>query len=78
MERMRLDAVARIKDGGGRLDRAGLLSLPADERRTPEIATVSLRDLALPPLPPPAGGKLPLLVGFTLPELPMPVLEVSK
>jgi ABC-type phosphate/phosphonate transport system substrate-binding protein len=78
LDRLRLDGIARIKEGSGRLDRAGLLSLPADERRTPEVATVSLRDLALAPLPPPSGGKLPLLVGFTLPELPMPVLEASK
>jgi ABC-type phosphate/phosphonate transport system substrate-binding protein len=78
MERLRIDGIARIREGNGRLERAGLLSLPADERRTPEVAGVSLKDVGLPPLPPPTGGKLPLLVGFTLPELPMPALEASK
>jgi phosphonate transport system substrate-binding protein len=77
LEGLRAEAFARVKEGAGRYDRAGLLSLPGDERRLPEVVTVAARDLGLPPIPGPQGGKVPFLAGFTLPELPMPVLEVQ-
>jgi ABC-type phosphate/phosphonate transport system substrate-binding protein len=72
-EGLKSDAFVRIKEGGGRFDRAGLLALPGEERRAPEVATSGLRDLALPALPAPTGGKLPFQLGFTLPDLQMPV-----
>jgi hypothetical protein len=75
LEGLRVDGLARVRDGGGRTDRAGLLALPGDERRQPEVASVGLRDLTLPALPAATGGQAPFLVGFTLPELPMPVLD---
>jgi ABC-type phosphate/phosphonate transport system substrate-binding protein len=73
LEGLKIDGFARIKEGAGRLERAGLLSLPGEERRSPEVAVGGLRDLVLPPLPPIAGGKLPFQLGLTLPDLPMPV-----
>jgi ABC-type phosphate/phosphonate transport system substrate-binding protein len=75
LDGLRIDGFTRIKDGSGRFDRAALLALPGDERRLPEIATASPRDFGLPALPSPQGGKVPFLLGFTLPDLPMPVLE---
>jgi ABC-type phosphate/phosphonate transport system substrate-binding protein len=77
LDGLRMDGFARVKEGAGRYDRAGLLSLPGDERRQPEVVTANARDLGLAPLPGPQGGKVPFLLGFTLPELPMPVLEVE-
>jgi ABC-type phosphate/phosphonate transport system substrate-binding protein len=74
LEGLRIDGFARIRDGGGRLDRTALLSLPEPETRVPEIATVSARDLGLPPLPGPDATRMPFLLGFTVPELPVPVL----
>jgi len=67
---LRIEGFGRVKDGAGRLDRAGLLSLPGAEARAPEVAIASVRDLVLPPLPGPDAGKVPFLLGFTLPELP--------
>src|SRR5262249_58101301 len=75
LEGLKIDGFARIKDGAGRLERAGLLSLPGEERRSPEVAVGGLRDLVLPPLPPIAGGQLPVQLGLTLPDLPMPVVQ---
>ena len=42
------------------------------------LATLALRDLALPALPNPDAAKVPFLLGLTLPDLPMPVLEASR
>jgi hypothetical protein len=67
---LRIEGFGRVKDGAGRLDRAGLLSLPGAEARVPEVAIASVRDLVLPPLPGPDAGKVPFLLGFTVPELP--------
>jgi ABC-type phosphate/phosphonate transport system substrate-binding protein len=78
LDGLRIEGFARIKDGPGRLERAGLLTLPSDERHQPEVATLAVRDLVLPALPAPEAGKLPFLIGFTLPDLPMPLLEAPK
>jgi hypothetical protein len=77
LEGLRIDGFARIKEGTGRLERAGLLTLPTEERREPEIVVAGVRDLGLPDLPPAEPGKVPFLIGFTLPDLPMPVLEAQ-
>jgi ABC-type phosphate/phosphonate transport system substrate-binding protein len=68
---LRIEGFARIKDGPGRLDRASLLSLPGEEARAPEVALASLREMVLPALAAPEGNKLPFLLGFTVPELPL-------
>jgi ABC-type phosphate/phosphonate transport system substrate-binding protein len=78
LEGLRIDGFARIKEGAGRLERAGLLNPPAEERRAPEVATLAVKDLVLPALPPPEPAKVPFLIGLTVPELPMPSLETPK
>jgi hypothetical protein len=78
LEGLRVDGFARIKEGPGRLERAGLLTPPADERRAPEVATLAIKDLVLPALPPLEPAKVPFLIGLTVPELPMPSLETPK
>jgi ABC-type phosphate/phosphonate transport system substrate-binding protein len=70
LEGLRIDGFTRVREGSGRLDRAGLLSLPETEQREPEVATASVRDLGLPSLPGPDATKIPFLLGFTLPDLP--------
>jgi hypothetical protein len=77
LDGLRGDGFARIRDGAGRLDRAGLLTLPEAETRAPEVATAAARDLGLPPLPGPDPAKIPFLLGFTVPELPVSAPETA-
>jgi ABC-type phosphate/phosphonate transport system substrate-binding protein len=74
LEGLRADGFSRIRDGSGRWDRAQLLSISTDERRAPEVATAGPKDLGLLPLPGLEGGKLPFVLGFTVPDLPMPLV----
>lgn len=78
LEGLGTSGFARVKEGSGPYDRAGLLAIPAEERRQPEVAVLAARDLALPALSAPESSQLPFLLGLTVPDLPVPVLEAAK
>jgi hypothetical protein len=74
LDGLHVEGFARVRDA----DRAGLLTVPSEERRAAEVAILAVRDLVLPALPGPDAAKVPFLLGLTLPDLPMPVLEAGK
>lgn len=77
LEGLRIDGFARIGAGSGRMERSGLLTLPADERRLPEVVTSLGADWKMPALPKPDGKQVPFALGLPLPDLSSVVLPAN-